>query len=162
MPYVARQAMMDEGNAVHGIHRYWKSGFTETISDELIDLLIEGARAFSSPFSAILIFNIHGAATRVPTSETAVGLRGNKWGFNVISQWTEASESPQHIAWTRELWGRIDPMVSGSAYLNHIAGDDKPQKLRASFGDNYERLAALKRQYDPTNLFRLNPNVKPA
>jgi FAD/FMN-containing dehydrogenase len=162
MPYVARQAMMDEGNAVHGIHRYWKSGFTETISDELIDVLIEGARAFSSPFSAILIFNIHGAATRVPTSETAVGLRGNKWDFNVISQWTEPSESPQHIAWTRELWGRIDPMVSGSAYLNHIAGDDKPQKLRASFGDNYERLAALKRQYDPTNLFRLNPNVKPA
>ena len=45
--------------------------------------------------------------------------------------------------------------------MNHLAGDDKPEKIRASFGANYERLVALKQQYDPTNLFRLNPNVKP-
>jgi FAD/FMN-containing dehydrogenase len=161
MPFVARQAMLDEGNAVHGIHRYWKSGFSETISDQLIDVLIEGARSFSSPFSAILIFNIHGAATRVPASATAVGLRGNKWDVNVISQWTDPAESPQHITWTRELWGQIEPLISGSAYVNHIAGDDQPQKIRSSFGANYERLVALKQQYDPTNMFRLNPNVTP-
>jgi FAD/FMN-containing dehydrogenase len=146
---------------VHGIHRYWKSGFNETISDQLIDVLIDGARSFSSPFSAILIFNIHGAATRVPASATAVGLRGNKWDVNVISQWTDPAESPQHITWTRELWGQIEPLISGNAYVNHIAGDDKPQKIRSSFGANYERLVALKQQYDPTNMFRLNPNVKP-
>lgn len=161
MPYVARQAMMDEGNAVHGIHRYWKSGFNETLSDELIDVLIDGARMFSSPFSAILIFNIHGAATRVPAGATAVGLRGNKWDFNVMSQWIDPAESSQHIAWTRELWGRIEPLISGTAYVNHIAGDDSSRKIRASFGENYDRLVALKQQYDPTNLFRLNPNVKP-
>ncbi len=161
MPYVARQSMMDEGNAVHGIHRYWKSGFTETISDELIDVIIDGARSFSSPYSAILVFNIHGAATRVPASATSVGLRGRKWDINVISQWTDPAESPQHTAWTRELWRRIEPLVSASAYLNHLAGDDKPQKVRASFGENYDRLVALKQQWDPTNLFRLNPNVKP-
>ena len=161
MPYVARQAMLDEPAAVHGIQRYWKSGFTETISDELLDVLIEGARAFSSPLTAIVIFNIHGAGARVPASATAVGLRGNKWDFNVLSQWIDPAESPRHIAWTRELWGQVEPLISGSAYVNHIAGDDKPEKIRASFGANYERLVALKQQYDPTNLFRLNPNVKP-
>ena len=161
MPYVARQAMLDEGNALHGVQRYWKSGFTETLSDELLDVLIEGARAFSSPLSGILLFNIHGAATRVPASATAVGLRGNKWDCNVLSQWIDPAESPRHIAWTRELWGQVEPLISGSAYVNHIAGDDKPEKIRASFGANYERLVALKQQYDPTNLFRLNPNVKP-
>ena len=161
MPYVARQSMLDEGNAVHGIHRYWKSGFTETISDELLDVLIEGARGASSPMSAILFFNIHGAGGRVPANATAVGLRGNKWDLNVISQWIDPAESPQHIAWTRELWGQIEPLISGSAYLNHLAGDDKPEKIRASFGSNYERLVALKQQYDPTNLFRVNPNVEP-
>jgi FAD/FMN-containing dehydrogenase len=161
MPYVARQAMLDEGNAVHGVQRYWKSGFTETLSDELLDVLIEGARAFSSPLSGILLFDIHGAATRVPASATAVGLRGNKWDCNVLSQWIDPAESPRHIAWTRELWGQVEPLISGSAYVNHIAGDDKPEKIRASFGANYERLVALKQLYDPTNLFRLNPNVKP-
>jgi FAD/FMN-containing dehydrogenase len=161
MPYVARQSMLDEGNAVHGIHRYWKSGFTETISDQLLDVLIEGATTISSPMSAILFFNIHGAGARVPADATAVGLRGNKWDLNVISQWLDPAESPRHIAWTRELWGQIEPLISGSAYLNHLAGDDQPEKVRASFGANYERLVALKQQYDPTNLFRLNPNVKP-
>src|SRR5215213_7644548 len=161
MPYVARQAMLDEAGAVHGVQRYWKSGFTETLSDELLDVVIAGARAFSSPLSMILLFNIHGAATRVPASATAVGLRGNKWDFNVLSQWIDPAESPRHIAWTRELWGQVEPLISGSAYVNHIAGDDKPEKIRPSFGANYERLVALKQQYDPTNLFRLNPNVKP-
>jgi FAD/FMN-containing dehydrogenase len=161
MPYVVRQAMLDEGNAVHGVQRYWKSGFTETISDELIDIVVEGASAFSSPMSAILFFNIHGAAARVSSSATAVGLRGNKWDFNVLSQWIDSAESARHIAWTRELWGQIEPHISASAYVNHIAGDDKPEKIRASFGENYERLVALKTKYDPTNLFRLNPNVKP-
>lgn len=161
MPYVARQSMLDQGNAVHGIQRYWKSGFTETISDALLDVVVEGARSFSSPMSAILIFSIHGAGTRVPVSETAVGLRGAKWDCNVLSQWVDPAESPGHIAWTRQLWGQIEPLISGSAYVNHIAGDDRPEKTRASFGANYGRLAALKQRYDPTNLFRLNPNVKP-
>ena len=56
---------------------------------------------------------------------------------------------------------RLAPLISGSAYVNHLASDDKPEKVRASVGANHERLAALKQQYDPTNLFRLNPNVKP-
>ena len=111
--------------------------------------------------SAILFFNVHGAGGRVPADATAVGLRGNKWDLNVISQWIDPAESSRHIVWTRELWGQIEPLISGSAYLNHLAGDDKPEKIRASFGANYERLVALKQQYDPTNLFRLNPNVKP-
>jgi FAD/FMN-containing dehydrogenase len=161
MPYVARQAMLDEPAAVHGIQRYWKSGFTETLSDELLDVVVAGARAFSSPLSTILLFHIHGAATRVPASATAVGLRGTKWDVNVLSQWLDPAESPRHIAWTRELWGQVEPLIAGSAYVNHLAGDDKPEKIRASFGANYERLVALKQQYDPTNLFRLNPNVKP-
>ena len=161
MPYVARQSMLDEGNAEHGIHRYWKSGFTEQISDELLDVLVAGASGFSSPKCGIVFFNIHGAGGRVPADATAVGLRGDKWDLNVITQWLDPTESSRHIAWTRELWGQIEPLISGSAYLNHLAGDDKPEKVRASFGPNYDRLVALKQQYDPTNLFRLNPNVKP-
>lgn len=162
MPYASRNAMLDEGMATHGIQRYWKSGFTKTISDELIDVIVDGAASFSSPMTSMLFFRIHGAAARVPSSETAFGLRGEQWDFNVISQWTEAAESERHTAWTRQIWGLIEPLVSGSAYINHIAGDDRPEKIRSSYGDNYEKLVALKNKYDPTNFFRLNPNIQPS
>lgn len=162
MPYASRNAMLDEGMATHGIQRYWKSGFTKTISDELIDVITDGAASFSSPMTSMLFFRIHGAAARVPSSETAFGLRGEQWDFNVISQWTEAAESERHTAWTRQIWGLVEPLVSGSAYINHIAGDDRPEKIRSSYGNNYEKLVALKNKYDPTNFFRLNPNIQPS
>ena len=127
MPYASRNAMLDEGMATHGIQRYWKSGFTKTISDELIDVIVDGAASFSSPMTSMLFFRIHGAAARVPSSETAFGLRGEQWDFNVISQWTEAAESERHTAWTRQIRGLVEPLVSGSAYINHIAGDDRPE-----------------------------------
>ena len=159
MPHAVRNTILDEPNAIHGIQRYWKSGFTEAISEDLIDVLVEGAANLISPLTAMLFFHVHGAATRVASDATGFGLRQEQWDFNVISQWTEAGESEAQIAWTRDLWARVEPQISGSAYVNHLAGDDKPEKVRASFGDNYDRLAALKRQYDPANFFRLNELV---
>lgn len=161
MPYVVRQTILDDPNAIHGIQRYWKSGFTTEISDELIDVVVEGASSFISPLTAILFFNLHGAGSRVSTDDMAFGLRGDRWDFNVLSQWTDPAESERHIAWTRELWGRMEPLISPNAYINHLSGDDRPEKVRASYGPNYDRLVELKTKYDPTNLFRLNPNIKP-
>jgi FAD/FMN-containing dehydrogenase len=162
MPYALRNTIQDEPNAIHGIQRYWKSGFTETISDDLIDLLVEAGSSFKSPLTGVAFFRVHGAATRVHADATAFGLRQEQWDFNVVSQWKEDRETDAQIAWTRELWSRIEPLISNSAYVNHLAGDDKPEKVRASFGDNYDRLSALKRQYDPMNFFRLNANIAPA
>ena len=160
--YRVRQSMLDEGNAVHGLHRYWRSAFTEHISDELIDVLVEGAANFSSPLSALIFFYMHGAATRVSPTETAFAARRPLWDFDAIGQWTEGAQSPQHIAWVRALWGQLEPHLQGSAYVNHLAADDRPEKVRASFGENYGRLRELKAVYDPTNLFHLNANIAPA
>ena len=162
MPHSVRNTLFDDPGNIHGIQRYWKSGFTETMSDELIDTVVGGASDFSSPLTTIVFFKIHGAATRVPASETAFGLRSDNWDVNIVSQWTDAGESEHHTAWTRQLWERVEPLISGAAYVNHIAGDDKPEKVRASYGENYERLVALKKKYDPTNLFRLNANIDPS
>ena len=71
-------------------------------------------------------------------------------------------QSAQHIAWVRALWSRLEPHLQGSAYVNHLAEDDRPEKVRASFGQNYGRLRQLKAVYDPTNLFRINANIAPA
>ena len=162
MPYRARQTMLDDPNAVHGLHRYWRSAFTEQISDGLIDVLVEGAASFSSPMSALLFFNVHGAATRVSPTATAFAARRPQWDFDAIGQWTDAAQSAQHVAWIRKLWERLEPHLQGSAYVNHLAADDRPEKVRASFGANYTRLRELKGVYDPTNLFRANANISPA
>jgi FAD/FMN-containing dehydrogenase len=161
MPYAARQRLLDEPNATHGLQRYWRSAFTEQISDGLIDVMIKGASSFSSPLSALLFFNVHGAATRVAPTATAFAPRRPQWDFDAIGQWTEGAESPSHIAWVRALWSELEPHLKGSAYVNHLAADDRPEKVRESFGENYGRLRALKATYDPKNLFRVNANIAP-
>jgi hypothetical protein len=159
MPYVQRQSMLDEGLAAHGPLRYWKSGLVREVSDDLIDLAIDQFAAVPSPMSVIGLFNIHGAASRVDPSATAFGLRALEWDVSLISQWTDPSENDRQVRWTRGLWADVAPFTSG-VYVNHIAADE-PSRVHAAFGPNYERLAAVKQAYDPTNLFRLNHNIRP-
>jgi FAD/FMN-containing dehydrogenase len=161
MPYVARQSMIDDPNATNGLQRYWRSALTQQVSNELIDLLVEGAAAFSSPLTAMLFFHMHGAATRVAPTETAFAPRHPLWDFDVVGQWTEAAESATHIAWVKNIWGKLEPHLLGAAYVNHLAADDRPEKVRASYGQNYDRLRQIKRIYDPSNLFRINANIAP-
>jgi len=162
MAYADRQAMLDAPNAVHGLHRYWRAAFTEQLTDKFIDMLVEGAGRFSSPLSALILFNVHGAITRVPGNAMAFGARRTQWDFDVVGAWENGAESATHIAWVREFWGRLEPHLKGSVYVNHIAADDRPEKVRASFGENHQRLREIKAVYDKNNLFRMNSNVAPA
>lgn len=161
MPYSARQRLLDEPNATHGLHRYWRSAFSERITDELIDTLVAAAATFSSPLSALIFFHVHGAATRVAPTATAFAPRRPLWDFDAIAQWTDAAQSATHLAWLRSLWSQLEPHLQGTAYVNHLAADDRPEKVRASFGENYARLRSLKAAYDPRNLFRMNANIIP-
>src|SRR5215510_14420488 len=98
MSYCARQTMLDEPNATHGLHRYWRSAFTEEIPDALIDELVKAAGSFSSPLSALLFFYMHGASTRVAPTATAFAARRAQWDFDAIGQWVEGAQSAQHTA----------------------------------------------------------------
>jgi FAD/FMN-containing dehydrogenase len=162
MPYSARQTLLDAGVAEHGVQRYWKSGYTRELSDDFIDAIVDGAAAFPNPMASIAFFNLHGAATRVAPDATAFALREDQWDANVIAQWVNPTDDELSIAWVRQLWAKLEPLTAGNTYINHIASDDRPEKIRASYGRNYEKLVALKNKYDPTNLFRLNPNVAPS
>lgn len=159
MPYVQRQTLIDD-LGVHGIHRYWKSGFMPELSDDLIDLMVDRAGTMTSPMSVVGLFYVHGAAARVDPTATAFGLRGAQWDFDIISQWTDPAQAEDQVAWTRSFWSQVEPYATGGVYVNHIAGDE-PGRVHAAFGVNYDRLLATKRQYDPTNLFRLNHNISP-
>jgi FAD/FMN-containing dehydrogenase len=161
MPYTTRQAVLDDPMAIHGLQRYWKSAFAREVGSEMIDILIDGANSMTSPMSALITYPIHGATTRVAPDATAYALREKLWDVNVIAQWQEGDAEP-HVRWTRDIWERVDPLTTGTAYTNHMGGDDWQPRIRASYGSNYERLVSLKRKYDPDNVFRLNPNINPA
>jgi hypothetical protein len=159
MPYVQRQRLIDDDLGVHGIHRYWKSGFVPRLSDEFIDLVVERAKTMLSPMTVIGFFYVHGAASRVDPQATAFGLREAQWDFDIISQWTNSAEAAVHVQWTREFWKAAEPHTSG-VYVNHIA-EDETGRVTAAYGPNYARLVSVKTRYDPGNLFHLNHNIRP-
>jgi FAD/FMN-containing dehydrogenase len=161
MPYVAYQSLLDGGFATHGMQRYWKSGYDESLGDAGIDAIARGGENLLSPFSAIAVFLIHGAAARVHPGATAFGARKNQWDVNVITQWSDPSDSERQVAWTRKLWSSIEPHTTGATMINHLDAEARPERIRASYSGNYERLAAIKRKYDPANFFRLNANIRP-
>lgn len=161
MPYGVRQQVLDEPNAVPGLHRYWRSAFTEQMPDELIDAMVGLASRFSSPLSAILFAYMHGAATRVPSDATAFAARRTQWDVDLIGQWIDGAESDRHIDWLRTAWQQCEPHLLGSAYVNHLADDDPAEKVRASYGSNHERLRRIKGAVDPANRFRVNANISP-
>ena len=162
LPYTARQCFFDEPTAHHGLHRYWRSAFTDQLSNELIDLVIDAAGRFTSPLSVMVFFYMHGAGTRVPADQTAFASRRTQWDFDIVGQWSDPAESARHIDWVRQAWDEMSPVLGGTGYINHLAADDPPEKVRASYGTNLARLRQMKTKYDPTNFFRLNPNITPA
>jgi FAD/FMN-containing dehydrogenase len=159
--YMQLNTMFDAAFPYGGVQRYWKSSFLKELGDDALEILIDRAATMRSPMSMIGFFHVHGAATRIDPNETAFGLRDDQWDYDVISQWSDPAESAGHVEWTRDFWTAIEPFASGQVYVNHLDAEEGTTRIRAAYTRNYERLVALKNKYDPTNLFRLNQNIKP-
>ena len=160
MSYVALNSLFDAAFPYGGVQRYWKSSFLKELGDDMLDIMVARSAKFPSPMSNVLFFHLHGAAARVDRGATAFGLREDQWDYDVISQWTDPAESARHIQWTRDFWTAVEPFATGEVYVNHLDAEEAT-RIRAAYGLGYERLVALKNKYDPTNLFRLNQNIKP-
>jgi FAD/FMN-containing dehydrogenase len=107
----------------------------------------------------VLIQHIHAAASRVGPTETAFIQREEAYVMNMIALWDEGEDST-YINWVRTFWTAVEPFATRGVYVNYL-GNDGEERLRASYGVNYARLVTLKNTYDPTNLFRVNQNIKP-
>ena len=92
--------------------------------------------------------------------ETAFSHRSAPYDLVIMPMWSASGESAPHIRWADNLWQAMQPGASGGVYVNYL-GDEGPDRVKSAYGASYERLAALKRAYDPTNLFRFNQNVEP-
>jgi FAD/FMN-containing dehydrogenase len=159
MPLPAMQRLLDEAFPDRS-YNYWKSTFVTELSDAVIDLVIEHANRARSPMSAVVLEFYGGAAARVGGTDTAFAQRQAQYDVGIMAQWTDPAAADQHIAWARALFDALKPHSSG--YLLNFLGEEGHDTVRAAFGENYPRLAELKRKYDPTNFFRINQNIQPA
>ena len=158
-PYVELQGLFDPA-VPHGWHYYWKSWEVPPLDDRTIDVLVEYAARITSPRSYIIVFQLGGAVARGP--DTAFGQREAGHDVNINAVWLpDDPDRERHVRWTRECFAALEPSAAGRAYVNFMADEGQP-RVRAAYGDEkYARLVALKRRYDPENVFRLNANIDP-
>lgn len=162
MPYLQVQHMVDEATP-EGNHYYEKSHYMADIPDAAIDVLVEHFLNAPSPLSVPFFQQLGNAANRVAPETTAFGHRNAMYNLILIAGWTAPGETEANVIWTRELWEALRPFSTGGVYLNNIGreADGDAELIRAAFGPNFQKLAAIKQRYDPTNLFRHNQNIKP-
>ena len=160
MPYTALQSARDEGFPSGRLH-YWKSGWLRDLTDGAIETLMQFIPHMPSSASGVGLQQMHGVASRVAPSATAFPHRAEQYDFLILSQWSDATDSDRNIEWTRALFQAMQPHLEESVYVNNL-GDEGPGRVKAAYGENYPRLAALKRTFDPDNLFRANQNIDPS
>ena len=141
---------------------YGKGGLVDAITPRLIDSMVGFAEAAQFDNLLMWLQQQGGAISRVRPQETAYFNRGASHNVGVFETWMMAAQdTARRTEWVRNAWKDIEPQTHGQ-YVNLAATDDREARIHAAYGDNYGRLAALKKQYDPGNMFRLNANVKPA
>lgn len=163
IPYVALQQMLDEANA-WGFYGYDKGSYVADLSDEAIAVVTEQLPAKSSPLSVLLFYRLDGAYSQVPEDATAFsGGRSPRYAVFIIGLCPVPELLEAERAWVRSFWEALRPhSIDIGSYVNALSDVDE-DRLRASYGPaKYERLAAIKRSYDPDNVFHRNANIKPA
>jgi hypothetical protein len=162
MPYIEVQSLLDEDYPAGELRYYWKSLYLDDLGDEAIDRVIEHTTKRPSPLSTVDVWHMGGAIGRIGAEESAFGGREAPFLLGVEANWENPREDERNIAWARECVEDMQRFSGGAQYLNFpgfLEGGDKT--LQATFGDKHERLVALKNNYDPSNVFRLNQNIKP-
>ncbi|MGY2997311.1 FAD/FMN-containing dehydrogenase [Mesorhizobium sp. URHB0026] len=160
MPFPSMQKLLD-GAFPDGTHNYWKASFVPQLTDAIIDLLVEHGNRMESPLSACIVEFYGGAPGRISYADSAFVQRNAEYNIGMTAQWTDPAESERHIAWVRAMYDAFEPHSSGMHLLNFLS-EPADQVIRAAFGDNYSRLAEVKRKYDPTNFFSVNQNISTA
>jgi FAD/FMN-containing dehydrogenase len=160
MPYTAVQKLFDE-SAVPGRRFYLRSNYLETIGDPLIETLTGCFAATPSPLNAIVIPSVGGAVSRVAPEATAYYHRQAPYVMSLVNCWLDPSEDQPNIEWVRTTWTALTPHLPRRVYVNELQ-EEGADRVRDAYGPAFSRLAAIKRQYDPDNIFRLNQNIPPA
>ena len=148
MPHPVLQSMFD-GLYPPGHQWYWRADFVNELSDEMPTMQ-----------SSMHLYPINGAAHRVGNDGTAWAYRDANWAEVIVGVDPDPANNDRIIPWTKDYWEALHPHSAGGAYVNFMM-DEGQERVQATYGDNYDRLVAIKNKYDPANLFRVSQNIKP-
>lgn len=159
-PYTEQQALTD-ASWTPGYENYWKADYLSVLSNAAIDVLVEHLETISSPLSDFKIAYLGGAASCLPDN-SAMSHRDSPLLLNINARWPLSDAGEPHIAWTRSLFKSMQPYSAGTVYVNFLMNEGQ-DRVRAAYGpEKYDRLVALKTEYDPTNFFHFNQNIEPS
>ena len=159
--FIAQQRVFD---SAYGENRhYWKGHFVRELPDELIDELLGRIGSLGRSPGGVLIESLHGAPKEADGASGAVGFRRAAFNVSAMAIWQDRGFDSDHIQWARDTASAIAPWsFSGGGYVNYMQADEPIERVRAAFGDSaFERLQALKRRYDPSNVLHRNQNIAP-
>jgi FAD/FMN-containing dehydrogenase len=158
MPYADFQCMIDDPP---GFHNYWSADYHDEFPDDAIDVWVKAGFDKQSPITQQLLLPWGGAVARVAEDATPMTKRGSAWITHPFAMWEDPADTDKNIAWAKAFRDDIARFTNGGIYLNFI-GDEGEDRVRAAFGDEkYRRLATIKGEWDPTNVFKGNQNIKP-
>lgn len=164
LPFRMLQKAFDWAYPLDGtVRSYWKSFYANEMSDRLIEGIVEAAKNRNSSYSLINIPHFGRVVRNVPSDATAFSTRSAPFMVSLDGNWLDDSDAQSTIAWVRGTWDALQPYSTGGVYLNFVGAEDRDADAltRAAYGPNYDRLVAVKRNYDPSNMFRLNQNIRP-
>jgi hypothetical protein len=165
IPYTAAQQLLDSFYPF-GLQSYWKSSFLKEISDGAIDTMVAYCGRRPTPIChGIIEHQLGGAVRRADREATAFAHRDVEYSFMSLGVCADPGDAEICVRWAREFWAAMQSYSTGGVYVNYLGreADEGPERIKAAYGpEKYARLLALKNRYDPTNLFRLNQNIKPS
>ncbi len=159
LPYPAMQSMFDPLYPP-GLQWYWKADFVNKLSDEAVRLHVEHGSRIPTMHSTMHLYPVNGAAHRVGKNDTAWSYREAIWAEVIVGVDPDPANTDRIVDWAKQYWDALHPHSAGGAYVNFMM-EEGEERIKATYRDNYDRLAAIKSKYDPTNFFRVNQNIKP-
>ena len=159
IPVPALQTLFD-GLYPPGYLWYWKADFVKELNEKAIDIHVKYGQALPTPFSTMHMYPVNGCAGRVGKNDTAWNYRDANYAVVIVGIDSDPINKDKIINWARDYWDAQHPYSAGGAYINFMM-DEGDERIKATYGDNYKKLAEIKAKYDPFNLFRVNQNIKP-
>jgi FAD/FMN-containing dehydrogenase len=161
MPFPALQSAFD---ALYepGHQWYWRADFVKEIPDEAVERHVEHGSELPTMLSTMHLYPIDGAASRIGNTDTPWAYRDARWAQVIVGVDPDPAKADELRSWTVDYWDALHPHSAGGGYVNFLGEGEGQDRVRATYGDNYDRLARVKAQYDPENLFRVNQNIEPA
>ncbi len=160
MPYPVLNSLFDE-LLQPGLQHYWKTTFSAGLPEAAVQAHLEYGPQVPSLTSTVHMYPVNGAVSRVANDATAYANRDAKYATVIAGMWPNAIDNEHNIRWVRDYYRALEPYAAPGGYVNFMAGDDQG-RVADSYRGHYEKLARVKKQYDPYNVFHLNQNITPA